>query len=595
MNISLQKLPSDLQDKELIANTIERVAEINELVDRDALPDGFEVDEDGVWFLQKKQNLLERIWICSPLWVTAYTRDYRNENHGRVLEFQDIDGYKHLWTMAMELLSGEGAKIIGVLLNMGLRISPKKQAKDKLLEYVAQCNPIRKSRCVLQCGWFNEAFVLPSQTIGYVQKEKIIYQNISAIESKTDTAGSLADWRNKIAKKACGNSRLILAISASFAGPLLNLVNHENIGIHFRGSSSLGKSTAEYVANSVWGSKSGICTFRATANGLEGIASLHNDRLLCLDELGQISAKEAGQVFYMLGNGMGKTRAKQDGLTRKQMTWRLVFLSTGELSLSQLLSEIGKRTKGGQEVRLIEVPADTNVYGLFENLHEFEGGAEFSTYLGEICANIYGTASKAFLERLVEDIEGSVGMVKTVINGISQRYLPKNASAQVIRVFNHLALIAAAGELATTFGLTDWKIEEAITGVMKCFQDWLEARGDLGMHEEQDAITHLKKFFELHGESRFSSWSSDPVDESRTINRVGFRRRTDEGGVEFYVFRNSFRKEICSGLDYRYVEQLCIKHNLLIQGSDNSPTRSERLPGNSKTTRCYRFTSEVLS
>jgi putative DNA primase/helicase len=484
MNSSLHKKVDDLQEEE-IANIEERIAEINTLVDRKILPKGFEVDEEGVWVLQEKPNATStRIWICSPLWITAYTRDHKNENHGRVLEFQDIDGHKHQWTMPMDLLAGEGAKILGALLNMGLRIAPQKKAKDHVLEYITLCNPVRRSRCVLQCGWFDGVFVLPYQTIGYLQKEKIIYQNPSAVESKTDASGTLFDWKDKIAKKACGNSRLVLSISAAFTGPFLFLMNHENIGIHFKGNSSLGKSTAEHVGNSVWGGAAEIHTYRSTANGLEGIASLYNDRLLCLDELGQISPVEAGQVIYMLGNGMGKGRALQSGQAKRKLTWRLVFLSTGELSLAQIMNEGGKRVKAGQEVRLIEIPADTGVHGLFENLHGFEGGSDFSTYLKDTCADYYGTASKAFLECLVKDKAGAIDMVKTIINGIRQRnFLPKNASAQVIRVFNHLTLIAAVGELATQFGITGWDIEESVKGVMRCFNDWLQNRGDAGMQE----------------------------------------------------------------------------------------------------------------
>jgi putative DNA primase/helicase len=595
MNTNILNNQSSLQEDVLIKNTLERIEKIDSIIDKNNLPDGFEVDEVGVWFLHKKNNCIEREWLCSPLLVTAYTRDHKNENHGRILEFQDIDGYKHQWTMSMDLLAGDGSKILASLFNMGLIIAPKKKIKDRLLEYISQCTPIRRARCVLQCGWFNNSFVLPSQIIGYIQSEKIIYQNASTVEARTDISGTLVDWQEKVSKMAIGNSRLILAMSASFAGPLLNLMNHENIGIHFRGPTSLGKSTAEYVANSVWGDEAGIYTFRATSNGLEGIASLHNDRLLCLDELGQISPHEAGQVIYMLGNGVGKARANQYGLAKKQVTWRLVFLSTGELSLSQLLNEAGKKVKGGQEVRFIEVVADTGIYGLFENLHGFEGGDVFSKYLKNTCSNFYGVASKVFLGKVVEDIEGTIEMVKAIINGISQRYLPINCSGQVIRVFNHLALIAAAGELASKWGITSWGVEEAITGVMKCFEGWVETRGGLGMHEERNAITQVRKFFELHGESRFSSWDNDPIEEGRTINRAGFRRRSDEGDVEFYVFTNAFREEICSGLDYHYVEKLCIKNNLVLPGSDNSPTRSERLPDSKKTKRCYRFTSAVLS
>jgi putative DNA primase/helicase len=597
MDMNIYKITSDLQEEMTLASTRKRITEINTFVDSDNLPIGFELDEVGVWHIQEKPNVPStRERICSPLWVTTHTRDHKNENHGRILEFQDIDGHKHQWTMPAELLAGEGVKILGTLLNMGLWISHKKQAREKLLEYITLCNPIRRARCVLQCGWYDKVFVLPNDTIGYIQGEKIIHQNPYVIECKSDISGSLIDWKEKIAKKACGNSRLILAISASFAGPLLHLMNHENIGIHYKGHSSLGKSTALHVANSIWGNPTNIHTFRATANGLEGIASIYNDRLLCLDELGQISPGEAGHVIYMLGNGMGKGRANQHGFARKQSSWRLVFLSTGELSLSQLMEEAGNRVKAGQEVRLIEIPADTRAFGLFENLHGFTGGADFSTYLKDTCSNFYGIAAKAFLKRIVEDIEGTVNMVKAVINGLRQRYLPKTASPQVIRVFDHLALIAAAGELASKFGITGWEVakEEAIKGVMKCFQDWLNIRGDLGMHEESHALAQVRNYFELHGESRFSPWERNAEDKSRTINRVGFRKETNEGS-EFYVFTDCFRSEICKGFDYRIVEKICVKHGFLIPDRNGSPTRGERLPGMTKNKRCYRFSPEVLT
>ena len=43
-------------------------------------------------------------------------------------------------------------------------------------------------------------------------------------------------------------------------------------------------------------------TWRATANGLEAAAELHNHGLLCLDELGQVDPKEAGETAYLLAD-----------------------------------------------------------------------------------------------------------------------------------------------------------------------------------------------------------------------------------------------------------------------------------------------------
>ncbi|WP_457589305.1 DUF927 domain-containing protein, partial [Legionella pneumophila] len=47
--------------------------------------------------------------------------------------------------------------------------------------------------------------------------------------------------------------------------------------------------------------------WRSTTNGLEGLAALHNDGLLILDELSQMDPREAGEAAYLLANGQGKT------------------------------------------------------------------------------------------------------------------------------------------------------------------------------------------------------------------------------------------------------------------------------------------------
>src|SRR5207244_2611988 len=128
-------------------------------------------------------------------------------------------------------------------------------------------------------------------------------------------------------------------------------------------------------------------------------------------EMGQVDAREAGEAAYMLANGAGKGRAGRDGSARRSAQWRLLFLSSGELSLADKMAEAGKRVRAGQEVRLVDVPADAGAgMGIFEDLHGAASPGEFAEILRNATARCYGTGIRAYLdavaERLAADRDG---------------------------------------------------------------------------------------------------------------------------------------------------------------------------------------------
>jgi putative DNA primase/helicase len=77
-----------------------------------------------------------------------------------------------------------------------------------------------------------------------------------------------------------------------------------------------------------------------------------------LDELSQVQPREAGEIAYMLANGSGKLRANIKGEAREKATWRLLFLSSGEVTLAEHMTEGGKKARAGMEIRLVDIHAD---------------------------------------------------------------------------------------------------------------------------------------------------------------------------------------------------------------------------------------------
>ena len=333
----------------------------------------FEVSPRGVFFIgtDKDGNELSPRWICSPLSVVAMTRDAKSGEWGRLLEWRDDDKVRHQWAMPLELLQGDGSDVRRELARLGLSIAPSKAARDLLASFL-QVWPVQaRARCVERLGWHGAVYVTPAESIGQ-DDEIVVFQNAHALEPAFAVSGTAEEWRDSVAALASGNSRLVFALSAAFAGALADVVGEDSGGFHLRGGSSSGKSTALKAAASVWGDPSTYPRlWRATANGLEGLAALHNDGLLILDELSQIDPKEAGEAAYLLANGQGKARASRTGAARQSARWRLLFLSAGEESLTALMARAGRKANAGQEIRLADIEADAGAgLGAFEVLHD---------------------------------------------------------------------------------------------------------------------------------------------------------------------------------------------------------------------------------
>lgn len=271
----------------------------------------FILNEKGVWFTQTPKangEQTEPIWVCSPLEVIAVTRDHNNENFGRLLQFSDTDGIIHKWPMPMELLAGDGASYRQVLLSSGLQIGEGRKGRELLARYIQNNIPEQKVRCVNKLGWYNDLYILPNTTIGEANNEEVVFQSSIPLVGHHESKGELSDWQQHVARYCVDNSRLGFCVCAAFAAPLLHILREESGGFNLRGPSSGGKTTALKVALSVYGSEKMLHSWRSTSNGLESIAALHNDSLLCLDELGKLEPKMAGETAYLLANGEGKQR-----------------------------------------------------------------------------------------------------------------------------------------------------------------------------------------------------------------------------------------------------------------------------------------------
>lgn len=567
----------------------------NEEAKEQALPAGFEIKGERlcVWELVGRGDNVrqELVPISSPVQVLAETSDEHGRGYGRLLEWQDSAGRTRQWAMPVRsLVPRNGEEVFTALLDAGLPFIELGH-KRKLAEYLMACQPERRITCVERTGWHGTAYVLPQETIG-LDAEGVILQTAGYAASDFTERGTLAEWQQEIAALAVGNSRLCFALSLAFAAPLLTLVGMEGGGFHLKGDSTDGKTTIMKVAASVYGNPDRYSqTWRATGNAIEGIASRRNDALLCLDELGELDGKEAGQMAYMLANGQGKGRSKQDGELRERKAWRLLFLSTGELSLEDHAASAGQRTQAGMEVRTIQISSDTGHHGAFEWLHGMEDGRIFADTLKANAKRQHGTAFRALVEGLTLDLDTHRERLASEIQRLASELTPKGAGNQVGRAINRFALVAAAGELASRLGVTGWPEGEAIRAVRVCLKAWLVERGHLGNKEDSATLEQVRGFVTAHQYTRFADWFDA---NHRPVNMVGYRK-TESDGVSFFVLPPGWA-EITKGRDPKRAAHLCLEAGYLLTGKDKKRLqRKARLPGMGGLAWVYLLTERVLA
>lgn len=584
--------------------------------------DRFSLTDGGVFFqgVDRDGKPTAPECVCSRLDVQALTRDQDGQGWGYLLTFTDPVGKPKQWAMPARMLAGDGGEYRAMLLGMGLRIAPSPRARNLLTQYVQSRRPEEFATCTDRVGWHGRAFVLPAETIGD-DAERIVFQTENAQENTFRVKGTHEQWRERIAAPCAGNSRLVFALACAFAGPLLRPAQMESGGFHFRGDSSSGKTTALKVAASVYGGPSYLQRWRTTDNALEAIAAQHCDSLLILDELAQVDPKTAGECAYMLANEQSKARATRTGAPRARLSWRLLFLSAGEVGLADHMAEGMKRTRTGQEVRMADIPADAGKgLGAFENLHGHEGGSNFSRYLVEQAGTVYGATGRAWLQWLTENADTLKASIRAASAALAAQIVPEAASGQVERVGARFALVGAAGELATAVGLTGWPAGESEQAARACFNDWLAARGGIGNGEETAMLRQVRRFLEVHGDGRFTWWHRATDDYNiKTLQRAGMRRRVDDRGqpiktyndhaigygqrtsadfgedvsVEYFVLSEVFKSELCQGFDPHAVARVLVAHECLIPDKGRAFDCKPRLPGMGST-RCYRIPARIF-
>lgn len=551
-------------------------------------------DEEGLYYKSVNKDG-DETWtrIGGAIAVKGLVTDESDSNYKIMLEFNSSRGRKHISVPAS--LLEESRKFLAQLRDNGYEIcSVDGTPNKKLLQYINEQQYQNQSNVLTQVkktGWHNDSksFVLPMRTIG---EASYIFDAGSNGDNPYKQSGTVDEWKQNIGRFCVGNPNLIVAVCVALAGALVSKAGTVG-GLHFYGDSSTGKTTLLSVASSVFGDSTYLRTWRATHNGIEAQNQLFNDFILVLDEMSQCNPSEIGDIIYMLGNGVGKGRAKKDLTSQEQARFQLVTLSSGEKTVSEFVSSAGRKATAGQAVRLIEIPVKQK-YGAFNKLHGKKDGAELSKHFKTAIQKYHGEIGIRWIETLLANTDDMLNLRETLNDcfDVLENQQKTALNSEEKRGLSFFVLLAFAGEYATKHELTGWSEGDAVNAVEHVFKLWREHNGMAGTASQEDAtiIKSVKDFIDKHQFSRFAKLRDDESTE-KVLNCVG-RIKIKRGGMKQYLFHEAGLTEAAGNSNLKKVCEVLAKAGLLLEektkeGKRKGFTISHTIDEQGHTTRFY--------
>ena len=429
------------------------------------------------------------------------------------------------------------------------------------------------------------------EVISRGNKEDIEFQpeRYSPTSSSLRSAGTLEEWQEKIASKCQGNPLLTFALCAGFAGVLLKFLGLDSGGFHLFGTTSRGKTTALQVAASVFGNgadpahsgKSSMARrWNTTANEAEGLAATHNDNLLVLDELGTCTARDYSALVYMLTGGQGKAAMDANRNLKPMRAWRVLILSSGEISTRAKISE-DRTPRGGQQVRLLDIRVPEE--GVIVEPHGL-APAQFVDQVKRACGECYGTAGPAFVRVLVENCRNTarlVTAVRSIFDIVRPKLCPPQPTPEQRRAIDRIVAVATAGTMASYLGIIGLKPETIEAACVFVRDLWI---GDeTSIADTTHGVIAVRDFV-LKNRARFGEASQD---QSFPLHRVANLAGYLDLKSKLLLFTPEGFREACAGFDPKAVARELDQRGLLTRAESDRLTKRHPIAGLAERVRFY--------
>lgn len=504
------------------------------------------------------------IQVCGLFHVTGQCTDEAGCGHGIEVTFE-CDGEEKCVVIEKIHLAGDGRILREKLMDSGLFVSTQAAARNAFNDLLNTLHSDVQITNASKPGWHadNQIFITPiGEAIG-AEVDKVWRLNERARPKNVDKKGTLEAWKRDVAEKCSHRDtpHFDLALTMACAGTLLQLIDEPSCGLGLIGPSSKGKSLAQKISTSVWGSprpdETVLLTCRATDNALEFKAARGNGSVLHLDEAKTGNAKLITLLPFLLASGSGKSRMRADGSERITLTWNTFFTYSSERPLEHYATQLRESVVTGSTVRCPEVDVS--------DLTSLPNPADAKT-VGDAAEANFGHAGPLFVSFLMnKGYHHNPELIREKIDAAEQLLLQGDKRATVQRAARVFASLWVAGDLMQEAGLITHSTAPAVEWALSSY---LNSAASQNLDGAARSVDQLIGWL-VHNPSRIGKASDYPNDCQSYQEILAWRR-----GPIIFLPTNSIEKiSAITTTERALVDELERRNMLQRQGKNRAHTR----------------------
>lgn len=387
----------------------------------------------------------------------------------------------------------------------------------------------------------------------------------------------LNEWNMHIGQHLRCNPYLLTTVLAAISSALVRSFSMPRLLLALVGQSSIGKTTAQQIAQSLCQQAKDIENCSGTANGVRNYLEQFADRPAFLDELHMAEDTDGlVKLLFLVGNGGSRKTSTAQQKINQTEPLTCVLITASEKTLNEIVAAKRITLTEGVSARYIEMVIDGEM-GVFHQVPDGMTPKQFSDQLKSACETYHGAFWDAWIGAVSKDFEK--------IQKWSVRQLPKIEArlckGMVItdrvtfRMVRGLAVWACAGLIASRLKLLELEPDEVIGAVRLVLREHLAHQKHNTTPIGEKVISHVRGLIDRNT-ARFPALSMFGRDEQNGI--YGYTRGT--GDERLYLFLpDVFEELIGTPFGTQMAVQKLRDAGYLSVGSEGAQ-RQFRLPGN---------------